>query len=75
MKAVVVTKSAGPEGLELQQVPEPVPQKNEVLVRVEAVGVNFADVIGAMGSIPVARSLLTFVDVNFPVPSRAPAIE
>ena len=52
MKAVVVTKSIGPDGLELQQVEDPVPAAGEVLVRVEAVGVNFADVLGAMGKYP-----------------------
>ncbi len=52
MKAIVVTAFRGPEGLELQQVPEPVPAALQVLVDVEAVGVNFADVVGARGRYP-----------------------
>ncbi len=43
MKAVVVTRAGGPEVLEVRDVPEPQPNPGEVLVRVEAVGVNFAD--------------------------------
>ncbi len=52
MKAIVVTRFQGPDGLELQDVPEPSPSQGEVLVNVEAVGVNFADVRGAMGLYP-----------------------
>lgn len=50
MKAVVVTRSGGPEVLEVRDVPEPQPQPGEVLVRVEAVGINFADTMTTRGS-------------------------
>ena len=49
MKAVVVTQFGGPEVLQVQDVPEPKPGPGEVLVRVEAVGVNFADTITTRG--------------------------
>lgn len=52
MKAIVVTRFAGPDGLELRDVPEPKPTADQVLVRVEAAGVNFADVRSAMGLYP-----------------------
>jgi len=52
MKAIVVTAFNGPDSLAVQDVPEPVAQKNEVLVNIEAVGVNFADALGAMGKYP-----------------------
>lgn len=52
MKAIVVARFDGPDGLELRQVPEPVAAADEVLVNVEAAGVNFADVSGAMGRYP-----------------------
>jgi NADPH2:quinone reductase len=45
----VVTRSGGPEVLALQDVAEPQPQAGEVLVRVEAAGVNFADISSAAG--------------------------
>ena len=44
MKAIWFERLGGPEVLELRDVPEPVPGDGEVLVDVEAVGVNFRDV-------------------------------
>ncbi|MGE0404873.1 MAG: zinc-binding alcohol dehydrogenase family protein [Candidatus Korobacteraceae bacterium] len=50
MQAIVVTRPGGPEVLELQQLPEPVPQAEEVLVNVQAAGLNFADLLSARGN-------------------------
>jgi NADPH2:quinone reductase len=44
MRAVVFERNGGPEVLELQERPEPRPGEHEVVVRVEAAGVNFMDV-------------------------------
>jgi NADPH2:quinone reductase len=44
MRAVVVTANGGPDVLELQDLPEPEPGPGDVLVDVEAVGVNYRDV-------------------------------
>jgi NADPH2:quinone reductase len=52
MKAVVVTRIGGPEVLQLQDVREPQVKADEVLVRVEAVGINFADTHATRGSYP-----------------------
>ncbi|HYE24666.1 MAG TPA: NADPH:quinone oxidoreductase family protein [Clostridia bacterium] len=52
MKAIVATALNGPEGLQLQEVPDPTPGPKEVLVRVEAVGVNFADALASAGKYP-----------------------
>ena len=52
MKAVVIPRWAGPEGLELQEVPDPQPGPKEVLVRVEGAGVNFADILTVSGGYP-----------------------
>jgi NADPH2:quinone reductase len=49
MRAIVLTRNGGPEVLELQDVPEPVPGANDLLVRVEAVGVNYRDVYERVG--------------------------
>jgi NADPH:quinone reductase len=43
VKAVVVERPGGPEALTLRDVPEPVPAADEVVVEVEAVGVNPVD--------------------------------
>ncbi|HYN14259.1 MAG TPA: NADPH:quinone oxidoreductase family protein [Terriglobales bacterium] len=52
MKAILATRSGGPEVLELQDVPDPQPKPGEVLVRVEAAGVNFADTMMTQGLYP-----------------------
>lgn len=52
MKAIVIQRFGGPEVLKLQEVAEPQPQPGEALVRVQAVGVNFADVMMAQGGYP-----------------------
>lgn len=52
MKAIVVTSSAGPGALQVQQVPDPTPKSGQVIVNVEAVGLNYADVLGTMGKYP-----------------------
>jgi NADPH:quinone reductase len=44
MRAVVVRQPGGPEALQLMDVPEPVAGPDEVLIEVEAVGVNSVDI-------------------------------
>src|SRR6266566_1895783 len=44
MHAVVVERNGGPEVLDYKEVPDPAPRDGQVLVDVEAVGVNFRDV-------------------------------
>ncbi|HVZ60558.1 MAG TPA: NADPH:quinone oxidoreductase family protein [Terriglobales bacterium] len=49
MKAMVVARSGGPEGLEMREQPDPQPRPDEVVVKVHAAGLNFADLISASG--------------------------
>jgi len=49
MKALVITRFGGPEVLELQQVPDAHPTPEQVLVNVEAGGLNFADLMTTHG--------------------------
>src|ERR1700755_1726809 len=44
MKAIQIRSTGGPEVLELRELPDLVPQAEEVLVRVHTSGVNFIDV-------------------------------
>jgi NADPH2:quinone reductase len=44
MKGVVFERNGGPEVLEYQDLPDPSPRDGQVLVNVEAAGVNFRDV-------------------------------
>lgn len=45
MRAIHITKSGGPEVLKLQETPIPKPEKNQVLIKVRAAGVNRSDII------------------------------
>jgi len=52
VKAVVITALGGPEVLQVQDMPEPVATSGHELVRVQAAGVNFADILAASGGYP-----------------------
>ena len=52
MRAIVVRRYGPPSVLEMQQVPDPQPKAGEVLIRVKAIGVNFADLLQRMGLYP-----------------------
>lgn len=45
MRAIHITKSGGPEVLQIKETKRPVPQKSQVLIKVKAAGVNRSDVI------------------------------
>ena len=45
MKAIHITKSGGPEVLQLQETPKPTASRNQVLIKVKAAGVNRSDII------------------------------
>jgi NADPH2:quinone reductase len=47
---MVVARPGGPESLELREQPEPIPQAGEVLVKVQAAGLNFADLLSTRGA-------------------------
>jgi putative PIG3 family NAD(P)H quinone oxidoreductase len=52
MRAVVVTEPGGPEVLLVQEVPDPSPKPDEVVVRVAAAGINRADLLQRQGNYP-----------------------
>ena len=52
MQAVVIERTGGPEVLTVREVPDPEPGDGQVLVDVEAVGVNFRDVYEREGRPP-----------------------
>jgi NADPH2:quinone reductase len=54
MKAIVISRLGGPEVLEPREMPEPKPEPGHEMVRVEAGGVNFADIMTAQGGYPGA---------------------
>jgi len=52
MRAAVITRPGGPEVLEIQDVPRPLPREGEVLVRVHASALNRADLLQRQGRYP-----------------------
>ncbi len=54
MRALVNVKPGGPDVLQVQQRPEPMPQPGEVLIRVKRAGLNFADISARVGLYPDA---------------------
>jgi len=49
MKALMITRFGGPEVLEVQDAPEPHAGPEQVIVNIEAGGLNFADILTARG--------------------------
>ena len=52
MRQIWITKFGPPEVLAVRQAPDPEPGRGEVRIRVEASGVNFADIVGRVGFYP-----------------------
>jgi NADPH:quinone reductase len=57
VRAVLLREPGGPEQLELTEVPDPEPGDGQVLLRVRAAGINFADVLVRQGRYPQAPPL------------------
>jgi NADPH2:quinone reductase len=53
MRAIRFNRTGGPEVLELQDLPTPAPGPGEILIRHEAIGVNFIDTYHRVGLYPV----------------------
>src|ERR1700744_3357258 len=52
MRQIWISKSGPPEVLVVKEAPDPHPAAGELRVRVEASGVNFADIMGRLGLYP-----------------------
>jgi NADPH:quinone reductase len=61
MRAIQMTEPGGPEVLRLVEAPTPVPGPGEVLIRVDAAAVNFADVMRRRGD-------------AYPIPTPSPFV-
>jgi NADPH:quinone reductase-like Zn-dependent oxidoreductase len=52
MRQIWITRAGAPEVLQIKEAPDPEPQAGEVRIRVEASGINFADILGRLGLYP-----------------------
>lgn len=49
MKAIQISETGGPEVLRYEEIPTPEPKADEVLVRIQAIGLNFVDIYKRTG--------------------------
>lgn len=61
MKQIIIPKIGKPTVLTVRETPDPKPKKGEVLIRVKAAGINFADILARVGLYPDAPKLPTVV--------------
>jgi NADPH:quinone reductase-like Zn-dependent oxidoreductase len=54
MRQAVIPRHGGPDVFELREAPDPVPGEGEILIRVRAAGINFADILARIGLYPDA---------------------
>src|SRR5258706_15466696 len=54
MRAIVTTRNGDVDVLKIETRPDPVPGEDEVLIRVKAAGLNFADILARQGLYPDA---------------------
>jgi NADPH:quinone reductase-like Zn-dependent oxidoreductase len=73
MRALVITEHGPPEVLRVQERPDPEPGPGEVLVRVHAAGINFADLLARAGLYPDAPKPPCVVGYEFAGELEQPA--
>ncbi|MDM5333705.1 quinone oxidoreductase [Ureibacillus composti] len=54
MKALIFEKFGGPDVLQYKEIPNPILKENEILVRMKAIGLNFADIYRRKGNYHLA---------------------
>src|SRR5882724_7269816 len=74
MKAIRVHTQGGPEALRYEDVPQPAPGSGEVLVKVEAAGVNFIDVYQRTGHYKVPVPFTLGQEAAGPVAAVGPGV-
>src|SRR5438093_8392541 len=52
MRAIVTTRNGDVGALKIEERPDPVPSKGQLLIRVKASGLNFADILARQGLYP-----------------------
>ena len=72
MKAIQIYETGGPEVLQLTDIPIPVPGPGQVLMRVEAVGVNFIEIYFRKGQYKAALPMIPGARIGHGGKSSAP---
>ena len=50
MKAIRINETGGPEVMHLEEIETPTPQESQILIKVAAAGVNYADIAQRQGT-------------------------
>jgi len=50
MKAIRINETGGPEVMHLQEIETPIPKEGEILIKVAAAGINYADLTQRQGA-------------------------
>lgn len=75
MKAIVVHETGGPEKLTLEEVPDPEPGDNDLLVEVAAAGLNFIDTYHRDGLYPMEMPIILGIEGVGRVVATGDAVE
>ena len=75
MKAIRIHRAGGPETLQLEDVPQPEPAREEVRVRLEAIGVNYIDTYHRTGLYPLELPFTPGIEGAGVVEEVGPAVE
>jgi NADPH:quinone reductase-like Zn-dependent oxidoreductase len=72
MRQIWIPKAGPPEILEVREARDPLPGRGELRIRVEAAGVNFADVLARMGMYPDLPSMP--IVIGYEIAGRVDAV-
>lgn len=75
MKAVFVTEFGGVEKLRYEDLPAPVPEDGQAVVRIHAIGVNFIDIYFRTGLYPAAPPVILGMEAAGVVERVAPGVK
>lgn len=75
MKAIQIKEFGGPEVLKIEDVPLPEPGEGQVRVKIEAIGVNFADTAVRKGARPLSLPLIPGTEAAGVVDALGPGVE
>ena len=73
MQQIWIPKIGEPSVLDVREAPDPEPKAGEIRIRVEAAGVNFADLMARMGLYPDAPKLPSVVGYEVAGNGEVPA--
>jgi NADPH:quinone reductase len=75
MKAIRINETGGPDVLHVEEIPTPAPAKGQLLVRVEAIGVNFIEIYHRTGQYKLPLPLTLGIEAAGTVEALGPGVD